>query len=49
MEEAKLKMDKVNNELMRFKVFQLFNENTNMPPGVLAMGAVFLAVFVTAL
>lgn len=46
MEEAKEKMDKVNKELMEFKVFKMFNEHSNMPPGVLAMAIVVLCVLV---
>ena len=46
MEEAKEKMDKVNKQLMQFKVFQMFNENTNLPPGALAMAVVVFSVLV---
>ena len=46
MEEAKEKIENVNKELMNIKIFEMFNANTGMPPGVLALGAVILAFLI---
>lgn len=50
MEDAKAKIDKLQDELLKvsimgIKPFEMFNKATNLPPGILCVGIVFIGVF----